>query len=78
MNEHYGKPVDHAVCHGVMHYPGIGQFGPTLNRNQVGSVKVLDMTMGDSFVTVEVQGPQLNKATVLIPLTGFTHIVLAK
>jgi hypothetical protein len=79
MNEFSGKAVEHAVTHSVMHYPGVGQFGPTLNVHQLASsVKVTSMTMGDSFVSVEIKGPQLATATIVIPLSNFSHIVMAK
>jgi hypothetical protein len=79
MNEFAGKAIEHAVTHSVMHYPGIGQFGPTMNVKQLASsVKVTNMTMGDSFVAVNVEGPQKQTAIILIPLSNFSHIVMAK
>lgn len=72
--------LSYGVLHGTIHSPETGTFGAVLQAKTDATRKGTPMTLDTetSIVTVEVPIPRSkNVKKFLIPLTGFTHTVLA-
>lgn len=79
MSKFESKEVTYAALHYPLFVPGgIGQIGPTLTSIKNPNTKSVKMVLESGFVTVEVTGPQKQTETLLVPITSFTHMVLAK
>lgn len=72
-----GKQLVYAALTGPIFVNGVGQFGPTLST-QVSGTSVTKMTVDEPWVVVELKDKIGKPIVVPIPLTSFTHTVLAK
>jgi len=70
--------VTYAALHFPIFVPQVGQFGPTLTTTGSGAAKGIKMTLEGNFVTLEVQDKNGKPNEILVPLTSFTHMVVAK
>jgi len=78
MSELNGKEVVYGVTAAPMFVPGCGSVGPTLTSSDGVVHKNITMTLDGSFVVAKVKDKVNQTVTVLIPITSFTHMVLAK
>lgn len=72
--------LSYAVLHGPIHHPDTGQIGSVLQTEgtaQIKPVKSIELTAGVVTVVVPNAKDKKRFTTFLIPLTGFTHTVLA-
>lgn len=77
--EFEGKSLSYAVLHGPIHHPDTGEIRRVLTAKGDGLNKAVKMTLFGDKVLVEVPFAKNSKkfAKLVIPLTGFTHTVLA-
>jgi hypothetical protein len=72
------KKLSYAVLHAPVHVPDMGSIGPTLSTIKNPTIKQLEsMTLEDGFVTIKVASSK-QVFEVLVPITSFTHMVVAK
>lgn len=79
MSEFNGKKVSYATLKdGPIFIPSYGQLRAELSSTGDGVHKAVEMTIDEPFVILEITDKVGKKITDLIPLTSFSHLVLAK
>lgn len=79
MSKHDGKSVKFAVLHQPIFAPGYGQLPANLSGSGVNSGidKAVKMTIQEPYVLIEAKDQVGKPVEILVPLSGFTHLVLA-
>lgn len=72
------KQLAYAALSGPIFVPGIGQLDKTLSAGDSAIHKGVKMTIAEPWVIVEVKDKVGKLVTIPIPITSFTHTVLAK
>ncbi len=73
MSKFNGRKIARATMHETVHTPETGEIKKTLSAIATMTDKALDMELQDPFVAITTKG-----TTVLVPLTNFKSVVLAK
>jgi len=73
-----GKKLRLATMHANMFIPGVGDIRKELSSVDDGINKAVGMTIDEPFVVVTLKDKGGNALTVPVPLTNFSHMVLAK
>lgn len=73
-----GKKLTHATLHNPIFVEDIGSIGSSLHAAHNGLHKAVDMTIDEPFVILRIKDRAGNEKVVPVPITGFTHMVLAK
>lgn len=78
MSSIQGKEVVYAVMHGPIHTPQAGHLKQVLKNTSDPENRAVKMKISGDFVVVTATNPATKKSVeILVPLTGFTHLVLA-
>lgn len=78
MSDFNGKKVLYGALPGPIFIPNYGQLRQELSSTGDGLHKSLDMTVCEPWVTLELKDKVGKAFTVLIPMTSFTHMVIAR
>jgi len=73
-----GKKLRLATMHANMFIPGVGDIRKELSSVDDGINKAVQMTIDEPFVVVNLKDKGGNTLTVPVPLTNFSHMVLAR
>jgi hypothetical protein len=74
-----GKQVIAATMHSNIFYPGLGELKKELSSTPNGLSKPVKMTIDEPFLILEVDDARTKRLyTIPVPLTNFSHMVLAK
>jgi hypothetical protein len=73
-----GKKLSFAVMHQNIFYPGIGDIRKELSCEDTGLSRGVKMTIDEPFVLVETKTKAGQAVTIPVPITNFSHLVLAR
>jgi len=78
MSEVNKKKLKLATMHANMFIPGVGDIRKELSSVDDGINKAVHMIIDEPFVLVSLKDKGGNTLTVPVPLTNFSHMVLAR
>lgn len=73
-----GKRLKLATMHANMFIPGVGDIRKELSSVDDGINKAVVMTIDEPFIVVQLKNKAGSEMIVPVPITNFTHMVLAK
>ena len=78
MSKLEGKELSYGVLAATVFVPGVGNFGPTLTNQDSATHKAVKMVVDEPFVTLSTKDKVGKEVSIAVPITYFTHMVVAK